>query len=348
DNNGNGNTLTGEDASITLNQISNNFINQDESENEEISISGTTTVLDGYMVTIKVDGNLFTKVEALNGTFEYKIPAGTFDEYEDGTYEVSVEVSADKSGNIASDTQSVTLDRVLSDDNDNYDNGTNGLLVSIDTISEDTGNQNDFLTSDSTLLIEGSFDNEVGNHLEVSVDGVVYNVEINGQDWSLDLQNTSLSNGDHTVVATISDAAGNKESATQNITIDTTPASVDAIVLDEISNNYINGSEINEPLEISGSVGSGSKNGDSVSIEFNSETYTTLVTDGRFSIFVPAEDLVSLVDGNTYTAKATTISGAHTVIDEEDVIVDFSITNNGGNDGALITISKSILTSDPS
>jgi len=339
DNNGNGNTLTGEDANITLNQISDNFINKDESENEEIVISGTTTALDGSTVTIKVNGNEFAEVNVVDGGFSYAIAAGIFAGYEDGTYEVSAEVVADLAGNIASDTQSVVLDRVLSDDNDNYDNGVEGSLVSIDTISEDTGvDNNDFITSDATLLIQGTFDNEVGNHLEVSVDGVVYNVEIDGQDWSLDLQNTSLSNGDHTIVATISDEAGNTQSVEQNVTIDTTPASADAIVLDEISNNYINGSEIGETLEISGSVGSGSENGDSVSIEFNGQIYNTTIEEGRFSVEVPSEDLAGLVDGNTYTATATTSTATQTVSDTEDVIVDLSITNSGGNNGVLVSI----------
>ncbi len=353
DNNGNGNTLNGADATITLDQISDNYINKTETETQIIPITGSTTALDNSTVTIYVNGEVFGTTTASGGAFSIDIPAGTFTQtnpdtslkYPDGTYTVTAEVIADLAGNTVSSSQDVVLDTTFTDDNDDYDNG-NGAdsLIAITSITEDTGASNsDFITGDNRLIISGTFDNETANRIQsVTVDGTAYNVatssDTSDKNWSVDLTNIALSDGDHTVIATIADDAGNTQSVSQIITIDTTPADPDAIVLDEISNNYINADEFSQPLMISGSVGSASNNGDTVTVDFNGQTYTTTVLDGRFNLAIPAADVQALADGVTYTATATTSTATLTVSDTEDVTVDLALTNTGNNNGELLTI----------
>ena len=359
DNNGNGNTDNGADATITLHDISDNYINLAETS-ENLVITGTSTAKVGSSITIEVTGgdgvahniNEFLnpdpviKVDA-SGNFSVTFIATAFSAFADGNYTVSATVIADNAGNTITDTQEVVLDTSFTDDDGDFPQG-NGNLITIDSITEDTGSDTtDFITSDNKLIISGSFDNETANRiLSVTVDGTAYNVitstDTADKSWSVDLTNVTLSDGEHTVIATIADEAGNTQTATEVITIDTTPANADAIVLDEISNNYINAIEHDQTLTISGSVGSASNVGDAVSIDFNNITYNTLVVADvngalRFSIDIPVVDVQALADDTIYTATATTSTATQTVVDTEDVTVDLTLTA-GGNNGELITI----------
>ncbi|MGB5965120.1 MAG: Ig-like domain-containing protein [Sulfurimonadaceae bacterium] len=360
DNNGNGNTDSGADATITLHEISDNYINFAETS-ENLVITGTSSATAGSAVTIEITGedgvahniNEFLDPDPViqvdaSGNFSVTFVATAFGLFLDGDYTVTATVIADNAGNTVSDTKSVTLDTSFADDNGDFPQG-GGNLITIDSITDDTGiDNNDFVTSDNKLIISGSFDNETSNRiLSVTVDGVAYNVTTSSnttdKSWSVDLTNETLSDGDHTIIATIADEAGNTQTATQVVTIDTTPATADAIVLDEISNNYINALEHDQALTISGSVGSASNVGDAVTIDFNGNTYNTTVAadingDLRFSVDIPVADVQALVDGTVYTATATTTTATLTVNDTEDVTVDLALTNTGNNNGNLITI----------
>jgi len=324
DNNGDGTGTNDSDAIISLNQISGNFINATESTSAGVEITGTSTAV-GSIVSIMVGTNLFgtTTVQA-DGTFSLPIATDTFDDFTDGTYVVTATVDADKAGNTVSSSQSVVLDRVLGD----IDSSNGGELVTIDTISADTGAA-DFTTSQTKQIISGTFDNESDNHLVITVDGEQKNIIINGNNWSVNLTTEPLSEGAHVVVATIADSAGNTSSTTQIITIDTTPAAANAIVLDDISGGYLNALEDTQDLVISGSVGSGSVDGASVTINFNGHDYITTVLDGRFSTVVPTN---TLVDGTTYTATASTAISNATVTSTQELIVDKTFEVVGNND----------------
>ncbi len=351
DNNGNGTADDGSDAIVTLNQISDNFINKDETINETIPITGTTSDSDA-LVKIYVNGQYFGDTTAIAGAFSLDIPQGTFTQvdgdgnllFPDGTYEVTATVVADLAGNTYSDTQSVVLDTTFTDDNNDYDNGNgDDSLIAITGITNDSGIAGDYITNDNTLVISGTFDNEdVNRILEVTVDGIAYNVttssDTSDKTWSVDLQNTVLTDGDHEIIAVIEDDAGNTQSVSQTVTIDTAPTDPDAIVLDEISNNYINAAEYDQPLTIAGSVGSNSSNGDNITITLNGKTYNTTVTDGRFSVNVPVDDVHLLSDNTPYVAMASTTIGANTLTDTENFTVDLALTNTGNNNGNLITI----------
>jgi len=369
DNNGNGNTDSGADATITLHEISDNYINNAETT-EDLVITGTSTAKEGSAVIIEItggDGVPHNINEFLNpvtaadydssndviitvksdGTFDVTFIATAFSLFPDGDYTVTATVIADNAGNTIFDEQNVLLDTTFTDDDGDFPQG-GGNLITIDSITKDTGTfDDDFITSDNKLIISGSFDNETANRiLSVTVDGVSYNVvtsiDTTDKSWSVDLTNVTLSDGDHTIIATIADEAGNTQTATQIVTIDTTPADADAIVLDEISNNYINAVEHDKVLTITGSVGSASVAGDAVSIDFNNITYNTIVVvdgngDLRFSVDVPIVDVQALIDGTIYTATATTTTTTQTVTDTEDVTVDLTLIAIGNN-GNLITV----------
>jgi len=128
--------------------------------------------------------------------------------------------------------------------------------------------------------------------------------------------------GEYSVTASITDAAGNTaEASDEGNTVDTTAS----IVLDEISDDYINAIEHEQDLVISGNT-TDVEPGQEVTVTFNDKTYTTEVNnDSSFSVTVPASDVAELLDATTHVAYASVSDLAGNVAeDDEDVTVDTS------------------------
>ncbi|WP_368737502.1 Ig-like domain-containing protein, partial [Grimontia sedimenti] len=86
-------------------------------------------------------------------------------------------------------------------------------------MSEDSNVQGDFVTNDNTLTISGTVDKADGDKLTVAFNGKTYNEDSpeltvnNDGTWTLDVTKTELPDGDYTVTATVTDLAGNSDSA---------------------------------------------------------------------------------------------------------------------------------------
>lgn len=85
--------------------------------------------------------------------------------------------------------------------------------------SDGTVEPNKFITNDNTPLILGTTSTDAVS-VDVNVDGTTYAAAISGTDWQADVTNV-LADGTYTIKVTSTDAAGNKTSKEQNITIDT-------------------------------------------------------------------------------------------------------------------------------
>ncbi|MBV2194380.1 MAG: BapA prefix-like domain-containing protein, partial [Azonexus sp.] len=136
------------------------------------------------------------------------------------TVYMRVEDAAGNAG--AADSQLITIDTTA-------DNNANDSTVAITSVTDDTGTSaTDFVTNDPTLEIRGTVDLADGNLLSVKVDSTTYTVgggllTVDGSgNWTLNLTGSPLSAGDHTVVATVTDVAGNTATDTKTVTIDTT------------------------------------------------------------------------------------------------------------------------------
>ncbi|MEW4553659.1 Ig-like domain-containing protein, partial [Vibrio cholerae] len=107
------------------------------------------------------------------------------------------------------------------------DQDGDGNTVAITGITEDTGSaSNDFITKDNTLIFQGTVDLDDKSTLAVSINGTVYTTSnglvIDAQgNWSVDLTGTVLPDGTYPVTATVTDAAGNSKTVTQDVVIDT-------------------------------------------------------------------------------------------------------------------------------
>ena len=324
-------------AEIQLDPISGGYINAQEA-GSLLTIEGTSNVI-GATVNLTINGSdLATATVQADGTFSVMIDTTVIATYPDGSYTVEATIITDAAGNEVSSSQNVILDTTL-DSGGDYP-GTNN--VSIDAITEDTGTADDYITSDTTLVISGTFNAESGNSLTVKVDSTIYNADsseltINGNNWSLDLSTTPLSQGVYTVTATVEDDAGNRESAVQDITV---VASTDLgiINLHEISGDYINLEESQQDLDI---TGVSTALGQTVTFELNGQPLvlggvaaTAVVqADGTFTLTIPADTFTGYPDGvYDVTANVITVGGI-TATATEDVTLDRSVTGGPGGGG---------------
>ncbi|WP_201281865.1 S-layer family protein, partial [Alteromonas sp. KUL106] len=148
------------------------------------------------------------------------------------TYTATV-TATDAVGNSDSATGTVVIDTSI-------DGNNNGQTVTFDSISNDSGVAGDFITSDSTLIFNGTVDLGDNTTLTVTVDGTSYTfgtdpeLTIDGSgNWSLDLTGTTLPAGTYAVVATVTDEAGNSAStASQNVVVQALDAINDGNTVD--------------------------------------------------------------------------------------------------------------------
>jgi len=326
-------------ATITLDAdlFGDSIINADEAQSEVLYITGTTTASNDTPVTITIDGVEFAQTAVVNGTFSVHIDPSVFNNYVDGTFELVATIS-DIAGNTSSDSQTITLDRSL-------DNGGDyvGEMITIDTITEDTGvDDHDFITSDNELTISGTYNDEPGNSIIITINATEYSID-NGNitlpgdgTWSIDTG--VLPEGITTITAVITDTAGNIETITQDITIDTiadngdgsTPAE---ITLDPISDGYINAQEAGTLVTVQGTS---NVIGATVNITLNTGDFTSAVVqaDGTYSVIVDTTTISTYADGS-YDVKATIITdtAGNEVSAEQVVILDTTLDSGDDYDG---------------
>ena len=210
----------------------------------------------------------------------------------------------------AGNTQSTTSQDVVIDTE--IDTDTDGNTVTFDSITDDTGTADDFITNDNTLLFQGTVDLDDGNSLSVTVGADTYTtadprLTIDGSgNWTLDLTGTTLLDGTYAVVATVTDTAGNTQSTTsQDVVIDTI-APIASIDINPItSDSVITLSEAVGTINVSGSVSGEYQIGDEVTLTINNQIYTTQIQSGGvWSVAVSGSELV---DDGDLTIEASAI-----------------------------------------
>ncbi|WP_338430540.1 Ig-like domain-containing protein [Synechococcus elongatus IITB3] len=249
----------------------------------------------GDTVTLTINGKTFTGNVDANGDFSIDVPGSDLVDDPDLTIAASV-ATTDVAGNpgSASDNQTYTVDADVP-------------VVTIDSISEDSGAAGDFVTNDNTLVFNGT--TEANSTVVISLDGVeIGTVTANGAgEWTLDYTGTPLVDGDYQLSVTATNPAGNSATATQDITIDT-DVPVPTITVDAVTaDNVINAAEAGGTVAITGSVGGEFNTGDTVTLTINGKTFTGNVdANGDFSIDVPGSDLVNDPDLTIAASVATT------------------------------------------
>ncbi|HDI6112581.1 TPA: Ig-like domain-containing protein, partial [Escherichia coli] len=283
---------------VTINPVATDDIINAAEAGVTQTISGQVTgAEDGDTVTITLGGNTYTATVGSNLTWSVSVPAADIQALGNGDLTVSASVT-NQNGNTGSGTRDITIDANLP-----------GLRV--DTVAGD--DVVNIIEHGQALVVTGSSSGLAeGTPLTVTINNVEYTTAVQADgSWSINILAAdleALTDGSHTLTATVNDKAGNPASTTHNLAVDLT---VPVLTINTIAgDDIINAAEHGQALVISGSS-TGGEVGDVVSVTLNSKTYTTtLDASGNWSVGVPAADVTALGSGpQTVTATVTDAAG---------------------------------------
>jgi VCBS repeat-containing protein len=266
------------------------------------TITGSTNLPAGSIVTLGVvDGTgvlrTFFAVVQAGGSYSADVPSALVA----GGYGVAAGVT-DAAGNSATATDTGVID----------------LTAPTLTVNAPA------LTNDSTPTITGTTDLPAGATVTLTVTGANGAVQFfaatvqAGGSYSADVP-SALVEGGYTVVAGVTDGAGNSASASDSGAIDLTPPAASIAVDAVTADNIVNAGEAGGTVTLTGTVGGDVQPGDTVTLTANGNSYSGLVQAGNtFAIAVAGSDLLADADrridasvtttdaaGNSRTATAT-------------------------------------------
>ncbi|MDE1463327.1 retention module-containing protein [Spartinivicinus poritis] len=303
---------------------------------QTLVISGTSNNPNST-VEVFIDGNSIGTVPTdASGAWSIDHTATTLPE---GSYNITA-TTTDVAGNPATANQPLTIDLTPP-------------AISITTITDDTGNPADFITSDQNLVISGTTDNPA-NTVEVFIDGVSIGnavVDPNGN-WSIDHTATTLPEGPHNITATSTDPSGQQETAAQPLTIDVTAPTIAITGITDDTGNPADFITNDQTLVISGT----SNNPNStVEVFIDGTSIGTVPTDatGNWNI----DHTPTTLPEGAHNITATTVDTAGNVantaqpltIDVTAPTIDITgITDDSGNPTDFITNDQTLVISGTS
>ncbi|HGV2836859.1 TPA: Ig-like domain-containing protein, partial [Escherichia coli] len=259
----------------------------------------TTNVEPGQTVTVTFGGKNYTASVASDGSWTATVPAADLASLPEGSASAQASVS-NINGNSASAVHNYSID-------------SSAPTIIINTVASD--NIVNASEADAGVTVSGSTTAEAGQIVTVTLNSPTVQtyqatVQADGS-WSINIPAAdleALTDGSHTLTATVNDKAGNPASTTHNLAVDLT---VPVLTINTIAgDDIINAAEHGQALVISGSS-TGGEAGDVVTVTLNSKTYTTtLDASGNWSVGVPAADVTALGSGpQTVTATVTDAAG---------------------------------------
>ncbi|MGL5040494.1 MAG: Ig-like domain-containing protein, partial [Aeromonas sp.] len=267
------------DPNITPDDV----INAAEAD-QDIPVSGTVSgeFNPGDIVTLTVNGKLFTGQVDADGKFTIAVPGSALVAAPDHLIDASV-TSTDAAGNSST---AITTDR--------FDVDTTLPTITVDA-PDHTHDSTPTITGTTTDIASGSTVTIVVIDAKGLMQTLTTTVNADGS-YSVEVV-TPLAEGGYTANATVSDAAGNQAQASDSGDDDVTPPVDLAIVLDPniTPDDVINAAESGGNIPVSGTVDGEFKIGDTVTLTVNGKEFTgkVLGTDGRFTIDVPGSELVA-------------------------------------------------------
>ncbi|MBS9295815.1 Ig-like domain-containing protein [Escherichia coli] len=287
-------------AAITINTIATDDVINAAEKGANLTLSGTTTNVEpGQTVTVTFGGKNYTASVASDGSWSATVPAADLAALPEGSASAQASVS-NINGNSASAVHNYSVD-------------SSAPTIIINTVASD--NIVNASEADAGVTVSGSTTAEAGQIVTVTLNSPTVQtyqatVQADGS-WSINIPAAdleALTDGSHTLTATVNDKAGNPASTTHNLAVDLT---VPVLTINTIAgDDIINAAEHGQALVISGSS-TGGEAGDVVSVTLNNKTYTTtLDASGNWSVGVPAADVTALGSGpQTVTATVTDAAG---------------------------------------
>ncbi|MFP2683850.1 beta strand repeat-containing protein [Enterobacter ludwigii] len=301
----------------------NNIINASEAQ-QDLVVNGITNAEAGQTVTVTLNGKDYTTTVQADGSWSLSVPSTDLSGIIDGNYTITAAVS-DKAGNPASVDRDVLVDTTVPQ-------------LTIHTVSDD-----DVINSvehAQALIVSGSVTGAAaGDVVTVTINNKSYTATLDAAgNWSVGVPAVdvnALAAGDHTITATLTDKAGNSNSATHDVAVNLTAP---VLTIDTVSDDdVINSTEKTQDLTLTGTA-SGLAAGAIVTVMLNGKAYSATVDDnGLWTATVPADQVGALGEAiYTLTASATDAVGNSTsvthTVNVESVLPGVTINTVAGDD----------------
>ncbi|WP_422698305.1 Ig-like domain-containing protein [Enterobacter ludwigii] len=301
----------------------NNIINASEAQ-QDLVVNGITNAEAGQTVTVTLNGKDYTTTVQADGSWSLSVPSTDLSGITDGNYTITAAVS-DKAGNPASVDRDVLVDTTVPQ-------------LTIHTVSDD-----DVINSvehAQALIVTGSVTGAAaGDVVTVTINNKSYTATLDAAgNWSVGVPAVdvnALAAGDHSITATLTDKAGNSNSATHDVAVNLTAP---VLTIDTVSDDdVINSTEKTQDLTLTGTA-SGLAAGAIVTVMLNGKAYSATVDDnGLWTATVPADQVGALGEAiYTLTASATDAVGNSTsvthTVNVESVLPGVTINTVAGDD----------------
>ncbi|QZN95213.1 Ig-like domain-containing protein [Symbiopectobacterium purcellii] len=272
---------------------------------QDQTLKGTTGVTGpGQSVTVSIGGQAYTGTVDNSGNWQVKIPSSGLQNLPSGNDStVTVEVS-DAAGNKNVLSKPVPVD-------------TTPPTLTLSPVGQDDILNNSELGVNQ--IINGTAPiSEAGRTVTVTLNGESYSAIVDASgNWQITLPTTDLSNltnGSHTLTATLSDKAGNSSTLTHTFTVDNGVTSLPTLTINPFAgDDIVNGAESKVSHQLSGTT-THVEAGRTVTLMLNGKSYFAVVeSGGTWHVTVSSVDMALLPSGPlSITANVSNQSGYST------------------------------------
>ncbi|WHQ76584.1 Ig-like domain-containing protein [Pantoea sp. Lij88] len=283
---------------LTLDAFAGNNVVDGAERLTDQRLSGTTTNVEaGQLVTVNIEGTVYSATVQASGAWSLTVPAGALAAINDGTASFTVAVS-----DVAGNTTSSNL---------TFDVNSNASGLAMDAISQD--NYLNAQELGQALIVTGTSANVTeGSTVTLLFNNVSYTAQVSATGrWSVIVPAeslTALADGPYTVTVTATDSGGATLNSEATLSVlATLPAPQ---IVSAFGDGLLNSSEIATAQTLSGTTGV-TGDGQSVSVLLNGVTYNgTVDSNGNWQISVPATALAGLPeDSLNYTVTVQDAAG---------------------------------------
>ncbi|MCC5415802.1 Ig-like domain-containing protein, partial [Escherichia coli] len=297
---------------LTINTIAGDDIINATEHGQALVISGSSTGGEaGDVVTVTLNSKTYTTTLDASGNWSVGVPAADVTALGSGPQTVTATVT-DAAGNSDSETHTVTVNLTAP-------------TIGINTIATD-----DVINATekgADLQISGTSNQPAGTTITLTLNGQNYTATTDASgNWSTTVPASAvgaLGEASYTVTANVTDSAGNSNSASHNVLVNSAlPAvTINAVATDDI----INAAEAGNAQTISGQV-TGAAQGDTVTITLGGNTYTATVQGNlSWSVSVPAADTQALGNGSLTVNASVTNAVGNSGSGSRDITIDANL-----------------------
>ncbi|MWL34347.1 Ig-like domain-containing protein, partial [Escherichia coli] len=297
---------------LTISTVSGDDIINATEHGQALVISGSSTGGEaGDVVSVTLNSKTYTTTLDASGNWSVGVPAADVTALGSGPQTITASIT-DAAGNSDSETHMVTVNLTAP-------------TIGINTIATD-----DVINATekgADLQISGTSNQPAGTTVTVTLNGQNYTATTDAAgNWSTTVPASAvgaLGEASYTVTANVTDSAGNSNSVSHNVQVNTAlpGVTINAVASDDI----INAAEAGVAQTISGQV-TGAEAGDTVTITLGGATYTaTVQANLSWSVDVPASALQALGNGELTISASVTNSVGNTGNGTREITIDANL-----------------------